>query len=81
VPDHHHPVPQRRPRLVDDGLAQIGERLVVVAQPVPSAVHRDERVLYHFFGGADVADEQHRQPDQLAPVGGVQPLQRLVGGP
>ena len=81
VARHHHPVPERGPGLVDHRLAQVGQRLVRVAQPTPASVHGDERVLHHLFRGADVADEQHREPHQLPPVRGVQLLQRLVGGP
>ena len=78
---HDRPVPQRRAGAVDHGLPQVGQRLVGVAQPRPAAVHRDERVLHDLLGGAHVADQQHRQPDQRAPVRGVQLLERRVGVP
>ena len=64
VPVDHHPVPQRRPGLVDHGLAQVGERLVVVAQRSQRRCIGDERVLDDLFGGALVAHEQHGQTDQ-----------------
>ena len=79
VPLDDDPVPQRRAGAVHHGLAQVGERLVGVAQPRPLAVHRDEGVLDDVLGGRLVVHEQDREPDELAPVGGVQLLDGGVG--
>ena len=43
------------------------------------AVHRDEGVLHHVLGGCLVVHQQDGEPDELAPVGGVQLLDGGVG--
>ena len=66
---------------VDHALPEVGEGLVGVVQPVPLGVHRDEGVLHDLLGGPDVVDQEDGEAHQLAPVRGVQQLERLVGAP
>ena len=77
---HDGPVPQGRTRPVHDRLAEVGQGLLGVAQPLPAAVHRDERVLHDLFGGADVAEQHGREANQAGVVRPVELNDRLVGG-
>ncbi len=62
---------QRGAREVDDGLAQVGEGLLGVADPVARGVHADERLLDDVLAGGGVVQEQRGKAEQRPVVGAI----------
>ena len=78
---HHHQVALPGAAAVHHRGPEVGERLVRVAQPVPAAVHCDERVLHDLLRRAGVTQQQGAEADQRRVVRRVDSRQRLVGIP
>jgi hypothetical protein len=61
--------PQHRPGSVDDGGAQIRQRLGLVPQTGHGTQQPDKGILHHVLGALLVTDQQQGQPDQADGMG------------
>ncbi len=78
------PAPQRRAGQVHDGLAQVRQRPVLVAQPrrrpEQRRVHLQVGVLHDLLAAAEIVDEQCREPQQAAVFGDIERREGFLGG-
>jgi hypothetical protein len=49
---------------IDDGLSEVGERLVPVLEPAPCAVHPNVGVLDDLFAQPDVIEQESGEADE-----------------